>query len=233
MKISIASSVITKFPETKLGLIIGTGLKNNIPATKISTLARNVEKQARTNYTVENVASIPKIADWRETYRAFGFKPSEHRSSVEALMRRVLQGKELPSINPLVDLYNIISLKYILPAGGGDLAAIDGNITLTIAHGTEPYTMLGQSETVSAQKGEVIYRDDKEVICRAWNYRESNKTKITENTTAVYLIIEGLEHTSHQEIKQATIELSNLASEFCGGTFTTFILDSNNIEITL
>ncbi len=149
---------------------------------EIAILRQQAEEDIYKKYTLENITSIPKITDWREAYRSFGCKPSEYRSSIEALLRRVLQGKQLPLINAIVDIYNLISIKHVLPAGGGDLDKIKGTINLTISEGTEHFVMLGSSNSVSIKSGEVIYSDDSQVLCRAWNYRESDKTKITEDT---------------------------------------------------
>lgn len=232
MNIKIDSAVIKQFPDAKIGLLIGKNVNNKNIIPDVATLIRQEEQEIGKKFTLENVASIPKILDWREAYRSFGCKPSEYRSSIEALLRRILQSKQLPSINTLVDLYNLISIKHVLPAGGGNLDKVEGSIILKIALGTEQFIMLGQTEPVTIKAGEVVYVDDKEVLCRAWNYRESEKTKITENTSNVYLVIEGLKHTTHEEIRSALSELQQLLAMHCGGSFTGFVLDRDNPEIS-
>jgi len=230
MNIKIDPSIIAQFPEVKIGLLIGENLDNLKSLEEITALLRRAEEEIRSKYTLENVTTVPKIIDWREAYRIFGFKPSEYRSSIEALLRRILQSKQLPRINTLVDLYNLISVKHILPAGGGNLDAIAGTILLTKAQGTEQFVMLGSSEPITVKPGEVIYRDKQEVLCRAWNYRESEKTKITENTNNAYLLLEGLQHTSHKEMTEALSELNRLVSQYCGGTLKQFVLYKGNPE---
>lgn len=230
MNIKIDPLIIKNFPEVKIGVLIGKNVNNSKHFSEITNLLRQTEEELRTKYTIENIATVPKIVDWREAYRSFGCKPSEYRSSIEALARRVLQSKPLPTINPLVDLYNIVSMKYMLPAGGGNLDTIFGDIVLTFAQGTEEFTMLGQDKPTTVKHGEVIYRDEQKVLCRAWNYRESDQTKITENINDVYLLLEGLQHTSHEEMVNALCELNKLVSQYCGGTFKVFVLDKNNPE---
>ena len=230
MKFSIDPEVIALFPDVKIGLLVVKGLDNRKQGTDVSPLLRQTEEAVRAKYTLEGLSALPKIADWREAYRKFGFKPSSHRSSVEALLRRVLQGKELPSINPLVDLYNLISIKHCLPVGCDDIDHVDGNITLTIADGTEKFVMLGAHLSDEIKQGEVIYRDDKEVLCRSWNYRECDKTKIIENTKNVCLVIEGLGNTSKEEIVKALSELRALLSPHCHGSFREFFLYSGQLE---
>ncbi len=218
------------FPDVKIGVLIAREIDNEVQSGEIPLLLRRAEEEIRKKYELEQLAALPKIADWREAYRKFGFKPSSHRSSVEALLRRILQGKELPSINALVDLYNLISIQHVLPAGGDDLDQVEGGITLTIADGTERFVMLGADKAEEIKKGEVIYRDDLEVLCRSWNYRECEKSKITEKTKNVCLVLEGLEHTSNEEISQALSELKMLVGSFCRGNAQEFLLDKDQLE---
>jgi lysyl-tRNA synthetase class 2 len=231
--LSIDPAITLSYPHAKMGILICKGLNNEGRYPEIESLLRETEEEVRQKYTVEGLATLPKILDWREAYRKFGFSPSTHRSSVEALLRRVLQGKLLPSINPIVDLYNIVSLKYVLAAGGDDLDKIEGGITLTVANGSELFIMLGTDKPEPIKKGEVIYRDDKEVLCRSWNYRECEKTKITPATKNVCLVLEGLEHTSTEELHAAISRLKTFLEKYCQGSYQEFFLNKDNIEAPL
>jgi lysyl-tRNA synthetase class 2 len=229
----ISPPILEKYPLAKFGVLVGKEVNNQLPSPEITALLRSIEAELKTKYTPDTLPTLPKIADWREAYRQFGFSPSAHRSSVEALLRRVIQGKELPSINPLVNLYNYISLKYLLPAGGDDLDKVEGELFLTFADGTEQFIMLGSDKPEPIKKGEVIYRDQKEVTCRSWNYRECEKTKITTNTRHVCLILEGLEHTAASEIRAAIGELKALLTKYCPGSYQEHFLDKDHFDIKL
>ncbi len=228
MKFSIDSAMIDMFPKVKIGVLVVRNIDNS-KGQIFSALFRKAERDIREKYQLEELATVPKIADWREAYRKFGFKPSLNRSSIEALMRRILQGKEVPSINPIVDAYNLVSIISLLPAGGDDIDQTDGDITLTMADGTEHFIMLGSDKSEEIKKGEVIYRDEKEVLCRSWNYRECDKSKITKDTKNVCLVLEGLEHTSEEEILEALAKLRELLTPFCTGTFQEFYLHKGNL----
>jgi lysyl-tRNA synthetase class 2 len=229
----IDPAIAKAFPHAKMGVLVGKDLDNQHPAPEITALLRSIEEEIRQKYTPETIPALPQIADWREAYRQFGFSPSAHRSSIEALLRRVAQGKQLPSISPLVDLYNYVSLKHLLAAGGDDLDQLEGELFLTFAAGTERFIMLGTDKPEPIKKGEVIYRDDKEVTCRSWNYRECEKTKITPQTRNVCLVLEGLEHTSAQEIHAAIHELKALLEKYCPGTYQEHFLDKNILDAAL
>ncbi len=224
MQFQVDPAVIQMFPDAKIGVLIGKGLDNQSPHPEIVKLLREAEQEVRQKLNIETLSTEPKISDWREAYRKFGFKPSSYRSSVEALIRRVLQGKELPSISPIVDLYNILSIKRTLAAGGDDTDKVEGDIRLTIADGSERFIMLGASAPEEILKGEVVYRDDNDVLCRCWNYRECEKTKIRPQTTNVCLVLEGLEHTTKDEVLSGIAELKKLLATYCQGTYEELFL---------
>ena len=228
---SVDPAIAQQFPDVKIGVLVGKGLENQKTSPEITHLLRSIETELRQKYTLETVIALPKINDWREAYKKFGFSPSQHRSSIEALLRRVVQGKELPSINPIVDLYNYVSLKHILAAGGDDLDKVEGGIELTIANGSEHFLMLGAGKPEPIKKGEVVYRDHKEVLCRSWNYRECEKTKITPETKNVCLVLEGLTHTTPEEVEAGIAELKTLLEQYCQGSYKTFFLSKNALEI--
>jgi lysyl-tRNA synthetase class 2 len=231
--LSIDPAIVASYPHAKMGVLNCKGLNNEVHNPEIEALLRATEEEVRQKYNVEGLATLPKIAEWRDAYRKFGFSPSAHRSSVEALLRRVLQGKQLPSISPIVDLYNIVSLKYVLAAGGDDLDKVEGGITLTVADGSELFIMLGADKPEPIKKGEVIYRDDKEVLCRSWNYRECQKTSIMPTTRNVCLMLEGLEHTTMHELQTAISNLKELLQKYCGGSYQEFFLNKDCVEALL
>ncbi|MBI3190763.1 hypothetical protein HYZ41_03600, partial [archaeon] len=176
----------------------------------------------------------PRIDVWRKAYAAFGAKPKENRSSVENLYKLVLQGVNLRHINNMVDTYNFISLKHMVPVGGEDLDKIVGDINLTFASTNEPpVILLGDKEPRPPHEGEVIYKDELSAICRRWNWREADRTKFTESTKNCVLVIEGLSLVTRQEVEDATAELKEMVKKFCGGDIEYKILDKNQSEIEL
>ncbi|MEU7896202.1 phenylalanine--tRNA ligase beta subunit-related protein [Nonomuraea sp. NPDC049152] len=143
-----------------------------------------------------------KIDPWREAYRAFGAKPQRTRPSVDALTRRL----PLPEINLVVDAYNAVSVKHVLPIGGEDLGHYRGAAHLMRARGDEP----SEEALGTPDAGEVIWRDDVGVTCRRWNWRQVVRTRITEETTDALFLLERLEPLSLEELKEAGEELAEL-----------------------
>ncbi|EYT78826.1 B3/4 domain-containing protein [Streptomyces andamanensis] len=154
----------------------------------------------------------PHMAAWRETYTAFGAKPSRTRNSAEALARRALSGAGLPRINALVDLYNAISVAHLIPVGGEDLDLIQGGMRLVRAQGEEDFvTVAGGEETVEhPEPGEVVWCDGAGVTCRRWNWRQGPRTRLTERTVSGLFLLESLAPMPVADVVRAAGELAEL-----------------------
>ncbi|MCK8437406.1 cytoplasmic protein [Streptomyces sp. D2-8] len=161
----------------------------------------------------------PHMAAWRETYTAFGSKPSRTRNSAEALAKRALSEAGLPRINLLVDLYNAISVAHLIPVGGEDADRIEGGMRLIRATGEEDFvTVAGGEETVEhPDAGEVVWRDDAGVTCRRWNWRQGPRTRLTEQTTSGIFLLESLAPMPVAEVTAAAAELAELLAKFSPG----------------
>ncbi|MEU2541214.1 B3/B4 domain-containing protein [Streptomyces iakyrus] len=161
----------------------------------------------------------PHMAAWRETYTAFGSKPSRTRNSAEALAKRALSDAGLPRINLLVDLYNAVSVAHLIPVGGEDIDRIQGGMRLIRATGEEDFvTVAGGEETVEhPDAGEVVWRDDAGVTCRRWNWRQGPRTRLTERTTSGIFLLESLAPMPVAEVTAAAEELAELLAKFSPG----------------
>lgn len=224
MKFKINPKIFEDFDNPVIGVIIAKGIDNKNDNPQIQKLLRDAEINLRERLNGVEVSQHPHIAPWRETYRKFGSKPRDFRCSAEALARMVLRGSEIKKISPLVDLYNLVSIKYILPVGAEDLDKMQGDLELTLAKGSEDYIPLGEEENDPPKIGEVIYRDDFGVICRRWNWREGDRTKITKDTKNAVVVTESI---ASIPIKDAVEELAGLVKEYCGGGVTIYYLNKD------
>jgi len=234
MKFKIDYKIFEKFPGLTIGVVICKNLNNSGTFEEVQKEIRAQENNIRGKYNTETLSQTPKINVWRKTYSAFGAKPKENKSSVENLYRLVLEGVNLRHINKLVDTYNLISLRHMIPIGGEDTDKIRGDVVLTFAKPNEPAVLLlGDKEPRQPHEGEVIYKDDISAICRRWNWREADRTKFTEETKNCFLVIEGLLPVTKQEVENATKELKDLVQKFCGGNISYKILDEKQPETNL
>src|SRR4051812_12712432 len=200
------------FPNAHIGIVIARDLDNS--ATERADIAALLARAAMSAAGVgDDIAAHPAIAPWRQAYQAFGVKPSKYRSSIESLLRSARAGR-IRSVNPLVDLYNTVSLTHLLPCGGEDLAALRGDIRLVRATGGEHFVALGAEAAEPPQPGEVISRDEGGVICRCWNWREADRTKLTPATTDAFLCIEALPPSGEPQLRAACDGLAALVREW-------------------
>ena len=221
------------FPDAKIGIIVCKGVDNTIKDnTKYQELLNEASKKAQ-SYLTANVFSENEVVKvWREAFQKFKSKKGA-RCSVEALLKRINKGEELNCINPLVDIYNAISLKYALPCGGEDIATFVGDIRLTKAKGDESFITLGSDKSEPPLENEILYKDDAGAICRCWNWRESVRTMLTEKTKDAFLCIELVDNTREIEHRDALNEMANLVQNNLGGLCKITILDMNNREIEI
>jgi DNA/RNA-binding domain of Phe-tRNA-synthetase-like protein len=233
MLFQIEDSFFQLYPKAHIGVIVLRGINNALPAWESIVGALNdAAQRAASTLTEDELAGHPAIAPWREAYRAFGVKPAKFRSSIENLLRSARTGG-VRSINSLVDIYNTISLEYLLPCGGEDVHTMQGNLRLTRAVGGEHFVPLGSTEEQPPQAGEVIYRDDVGVICRCLNWREAERTKLTPNTTDSVLFIETIIPEQHERLSKACEALLSRVQHHLGGAGTMSILRAAQSSVEL
>lgn len=221
------------FSNAKIGIITCYGIDNSIKdKDKYQNMISESEKEVSKYLQNEEFSSNEVIKVWRDAFKKFKTKKGA-RSSIEALLKRVSTGKNLGTINPLVDIYNSISLKYALPCGGEDIDTFVGDIRLTKAIGTESFVTLGTDKNEPPYEGEIVYKDDEGAICRCFNWRESVRTMLTEDTKNAFLCIELIDEKRVKEFESALKDLSKLVQENLGGTCSISILDINNKEIVI
>lgn len=217
-----------------IGVVVAEEITNADASKEIQTLLEKEEGAVRRRFAGESaLPGHPSIQAWRRVYKKFGSDPHRYRSSVEALLRRVVKGDSLPSVNTLVDLYNLVSVTYVLPIGGEDMDSLNGDLSLCRAQGNERFVRLGGTENEPPEPGEVVYKDNNGVVCRRWNWREADKTKLTAHTRNAVIVVDGLAEIGREAVEKATKELAVLITMHCGGRVRTEILDKNKREVVL
>jgi DNA/RNA-binding domain of Phe-tRNA-synthetase-like protein len=232
MKSIVSLELLDMFPEYVRGVVIARNIDNNGENEKLLNLLRQEEKNA-TNMPKENIKNHPRIAPWRETYLKFGSNPNKYNPSVESLYRRAQRGNQLPYINTAVALFNYFSLKHIVPSGADDVSFIQDDLCLTIAKGDEEFIPFNSDSVEHPDPGEVVYVCNSVVMCRRWNWRQGNQTKLETNTTDIVINVDCLPPVTPDEAETLTAELAELVKEYCQGEVRYSLLDirQNEVEI--
>ena len=208
-RLAVDAPILEQFPEYQALILYAEGVKNFPSTSESIALLRSAEQECRRRLTLETLADHPHIAAWRDAYRRFGVSPKKYPCSVEALLRRVLKGQDLPAINGVVDLYNTLSLKYILPVGGEDWSKLISDLRLISAQGNEPFqtTSDGQEHVTFPDPGEIVWADEAGVTCRRWNWRQGRRTQLTEETSSMYFVLDRLPPYPTETLLAASSEL--------------------------
>ena len=229
-----AAAIFEAFPEALIGVAAFEGVRNDGDDPEVGALLERESAGVASRLGAAPVAEHPRVAAWREAYRRFGAKPKDHPSSIENLLRRVAKSGPPRRVSPLVDLYNAVSLRHLLPVGGEDLDAVSGDVELRFAGASEPAVrLLGEPEARPPKEGEVIYADALGALCRRWNWKEADRTKLTEKTTRGFLVIEALPPAGRAELDTALEDLAALVTKHCGGRVRTGVLDCENRSMAL
>lgn len=227
MHLKVDPKIFEQYPGLVLGVLVLTGVNNSRQDDELNQQLASAQAKVRQDLAGVTLSEHPNVASWREAYRAFGVKAKQYPSSIENLLKRVLKGEELRSINPLVDLYNVVSLRHLVPVGGEDLDALKGDLRLRIAGEDEPAVhLLGDNEAKPPKPGEVMYADDTGAICRRFNWKEADRSKLTERTKRAVLVVEALPPVTERELHAALDELGELAKQFCSATVAAHVVSS-------
>jgi DNA/RNA-binding domain of Phe-tRNA-synthetase-like protein len=226
-KFQYHSDILSKFPAVQAGVVIGKQVAN-----------RPTPADLKERYFSEQQAVLEKIGDtplselesltaWRSAFRQFGVNPTKYRSAVEALLRRLTKKGDIPSINALVDIGNLVSIRHKIPVAVFDAERTNGSITVQMASGDEQFTPLFEKNIEHPDPGEVIFMDgNQKVAARRWCWRQSDQSASRPDTQAVIVVTEAHHTAAEQAVHQAVVDLTELMGEYLGGE-----LDSGYINI--
>lgn len=215
MRFEISDKVEKKFPDLK---VLSKRIKNvkvERKSKELQEFKRKIIDEARNSYDLKKLKGYPTFRAYRDFFWEIDIDPTKTRPASEALLRRVLQGKELPTINTLVDAYNLASLKSEIPLAAFDRKALTGNLGMRFAREGESFQGIGMDEPLELNGGEIVVSDSEKLIA-VYPYRDSNDTKITTNTEDVLLMVCGVPGVADKlpEAEKITIDY---VTRFCGG----------------
>ncbi len=232
-KIRIAAEIFDLFPEYRRGLVFAYDLTNGPSPDDLVTLLREQEQRVRMDLANQDINLVPRLERWREAFRFTGIKPTKFRPSIDAMIRRVAAGNDLPSINRLVDIGNLISLKYHIPVGAHAIDVVEHGMDLRMADGSEDFTPFGTNDLEHPEKGEIIFADGSQVMTRRWAWRQAEHTIVKETTTAVEVNIDLLPPLPDNLYENVANDVQALLTRFCGGRFRTAMLERANPQAAL
>lgn len=225
MKFLVSDDVFEEIPNVCFGVVVARGIDTSSDFKGLEDAIKKLEDK----YTGKKAKELDEIIPYRDTFKKLGYNPNKFMPSIEALATRVLKQKGLPSILPVVDAYNTISLKYLLPIGGHDINTAKGDIEVRFSNSLDSFTPFGSEDNEDIGEGELVYAVGNEIKTRRWIWRQGELGKITTKSTDIFFPIDGFEGTNDTAVKEAAQELARLLqSTFSCSVSTGYINKDNN-----
>jgi DNA/RNA-binding domain of Phe-tRNA-synthetase-like protein len=224
------AALVANFPNIVGGVIYAKGMQNNLSSEALKEIF--IAEQQKTIQDIGDTAlsDLPSLSAWRKAFSNFGVSPTQYRSAPEALLRRLTKQGDIPSINTLVDIGNLVSIRYRVPVAVMDNRDVKGVLTVRYADGNEHYTELGSDEVKHPDKGEVIFADETDVVyARRWCWRQSFQSAAQLDTVEAIIVVEAQHAGAYDDIANATGDLVNLFKTYAGGTYSSTILSKEDL----
>ena len=224
--------LIDNYPNLVAGVIVARGMTNGPTPDALRELYLAEQAAVKARIGATPLSELASLSAWRRAISAFGVSPTKYRSAAEALLRRLTKKGDIPCINTLVDIGNLISIRYGLPVAIFDTRQIAGPITVHYSDGSENYVELGSGEIIHPEPGEVIFSDEKRmVVARRWCWRQSATSAASETTTDAVVTVEAHHDGGPNDIERALKDLLTLLAEHAGERFDSAVLNSDNSAI--
>jgi DNA/RNA-binding domain of Phe-tRNA-synthetase-like protein len=233
MKFRVYPEVFEKLPNVCFGVVVGYGIDNSADLSGREQLLFQAVEEARKNLCGQDIKTVRQLIPYREAFGTLGFNPNKYPSSIEAMLKRVLKGNDIPPINGVVDICNALSLEYLLPMGAHDMDALEGDIEVRFATGEETFIPLGTADEEKVDRGELVYADQRSIRTRRWIWRQSDRGKITTESRNIFFPIDGFIGENCDRILEARNRLAAMLQKFYGCRVEKFFVDSRNTEVEL
>ena len=211
------------FPDARIGVVVAHGMRpaDAVPEEDARAISRRLAEAnaaADRHLTSATISQNEAVAVWRDAYQRFKAKKGA-RCSVENLLKRVLRDNPVGSITPSVDAYNAVSLAYALPVGGEDIDALAGDLRLGVtSEGGDAFRALGDDEDSPTLPGELCYRDGIGAVCCCWNWRDGQRTALTDESAKALLVIESVDPARADDLQAAVDELADMVERHLDAT---------------
>ena len=233
MKFIVEKEIFEKLPNACFGVVMAKGIDNSKAYPEINRLLDESIETAAQHFEGRKVKEEPAVLPYREAFRALGINPNKYLCSMEALFTRIAKGKEMPHINPIVDLGNAVSLKYTLPMGAHDLGGNSEDICIRLSKPGDTFLPFGGEAEETPDSGEIVYAVGRQVRTRRWTWRQSEHGKITLASTDIFFPIDGFTDLNREQVLAAREELQTLVAKTWGCQTTVGLIDAEHPAMEL
>ena len=204
MKFIHDQKIIDTYPNNFTGIVTVRGFTNT---EKLKQKTEELKTLIKEVISTEQMKKA--VSDWQDTFAKMGAK-AKYKSSLTAAYDFYKDNQRLYQINPIVDFYNHYGLLNMVPMGAYDMSKISGDLHLTIAEKDMEFVGIGGKEIQKTKENEVIYKDNERVTCRYWNLKDSDFTKITNDTQDIIFMFDMI----RKDAAQATESFEKIEKDF-------------------
>ncbi len=216
MVLKISTDLVERFPGLRVLVVHVNGVGVEKEKVELQQFKEEVIEEIKQIYDLATVKDVPIFRAYRDFFWRIGIDPTKNRPAAEALIRRVLAEKPLPTINALVDAYNLASIKTCIAIGAFDASRIHGDLVLRLARKGEEFTGIGMEKPMVLDGKEAVVSDSEKLIA-VYPYRDADDTKVTLLTRDVLLLICGAPRIDEDILKNAARTTVEYITRFCGG----------------
>lgn len=212
---SYGHEVVDRYPTIRAGVVHAVGLSNGPSPALLQNEFLAQQYVSRSKLEDRALSAVPSIAAWRRAFSSFGVKPTQYRNAAEALLRRLVKRGDVPSINLLVDIANLVAIRYALPVAAFDQAEVTGSTEVRFADGTERFTDLGSGRVAPPRPGEVVFVDQAGLVsARRWCWRQSRQSATGRQTVEALFTVEGHHDRAEEDMAAAANEIDHLLRQY-------------------
>lgn len=214
VRLTVDPALREAFPGLDAHLVEVGGLRVAERDARLDGFVPVLVQEFREHLMLETLKDEPHLRAYRDFYWRVGIDPTKIRPASEALLRRVLQGKELPRINTLVDAYNLASMKTRIAIAAFDAAHTHGDLRMRLARAGESFLGIGMDVAVTLKGVEVVCEDDEGLVA-IYPYRDSHRTRATTATTDTVFMTCGVPGIAADVLVRAADTTRELVERFC------------------
>jgi DNA/RNA-binding domain of Phe-tRNA-synthetase-like protein len=219
ISMEFSQEVLTSFP----GICVAEGDIRSAhivkESTRLEALKGEIIQEIRSRYSLDRVKDEPLFRAYRDFFWSVGVDPTKTRPASEALVRRILSGGKLPTINTAVDAYNLASARSGIPIAAFDADMLSGELTMQFAKDGEFFLGIGMEKPVVLQKNQVIVTDSENIIA-IYPYRDSDATKVTMDTKNIRILTCGVPRVESAIVVEAYEVCAGYLKEYAAGVLS-------------
>ncbi len=216
MLLSVDPQIRTNFPGLGTLIFEVKGVKVQAKDEALENFKIEATARARATYDLETLKDLPLLRAYRDFFWRVGIDPTKTRPASEALLRRVIQGKELPRINTLVDAYNIASMETHVPLAVFDVERLVGDLGMRRGQPGEKFLGIGMKEDEMLTGKEVVVEDGQRLVA-IYPYRDADYSKVTLGTENICVLVCGVPEITSENLEKSKRVAEDYITRFCGG----------------